>query len=60
MSEIAAESTDDLRIAEEDAARLYDQGWTIRQVAEKFDCSYGAMRRILQRHTTLRNRNGTR
>jgi excisionase family DNA binding protein len=59
MTEIAAENTDSPRIAEEDAARLYDQGWSIRQVAEKFDCSYGAMRRILQRHTTLRNRSGT-
>jgi len=41
---------------EEDAARLCDQGWTIRQVAEKFDCSYGRMRRILRKHTSLRNR----
>jgi transposase len=41
-----------------DAVRLYDQGWSIRQVAEKFDCSYGAMRRILMKHTTLRNRGG--
>ena len=39
-----------------DAARLYDQGWSIRQVAEKFDYSYGAMRRILGKHITLRNR----
>jgi transposase len=38
--------------------RLYQQGWSIRQVAAKFDLSYGAMRRILQRHTTLRNRGG--
>jgi excisionase family DNA binding protein len=30
----------------EDAARLHDQGWSIRQVAERFDCGYGAMRRI--------------
>ena len=42
-----------------DAVRLYDQGWSIRQVAEKFDCSYGAMRRILMKHTTLRNRGGS-
>jgi excisionase family DNA binding protein len=41
-----------------DAARLYDQGWNIRQVAEKFGMSYGAMRRALQRHTTLRTRGG--
>jgi len=42
-----------------DAARLYDQGWSIRQVAEKFDHSYGAMRRILRRRVTLRNRSRT-
>ena len=42
----------------EDAARLYDQGWNIRQVAEKFECSYGTMRRILRRQVTLRNRGG--
>jgi excisionase family DNA binding protein len=44
---------------EEDAARLYDQGWNIRQVAAKFDCGYGRMRRVLQRHTTLRSRGGS-
>jgi transposase len=43
---------------EQDAARLYDQGWTIRRVAEKFDYGYGAMRHILQRRTTLRSRGG--
>lgn len=43
----------------EDAARLYDQGWSIRQVAEKFDCGYGAMRHTLRRHATLRNGDGT-
>jgi excisionase family DNA binding protein len=41
---------------EEDAVRLYLQGWSVRQVAEKFGYSYGAMRRILGRHTTLRPR----
>ncbi len=41
-----------------DATRLYDQGWSIRQVAEKFDCSYGAMRRILRRRTVLRLKSG--
>lgn len=39
-----------------DAARLYEQGWSIRQVADKFNYSYGAMRRILLRRTTLRLR----
>lgn len=37
-----------------DAVRLYDQGWDIRRVAEEFDLSYGQMRRLLLRHTTLR------
>ena len=43
----------------EDAARLYDQGWSIRQVAEKFDCGYGVMRRVLRKRVTLRNVGGT-
>jgi len=43
---------------EEDAARLYDQGWSIRQVAETFECGYGRMRRILLGNTTLRSRGG--
>jgi excisionase family DNA binding protein len=37
-----------------DAVRLYEQGWSIRQVADKFDYSYGRMRRILRKRTTLR------
>ena len=43
---------------EEDAVRLYDQGWNIRQVADRFGTSYGVMRRILASHTTLRPRGG--
>ena len=43
----------------EDAARLYSQGWSVRQVAERFDRSYGAMHRILRRHVTLRGPGGT-
>lgn len=39
----------------EDAVRLYEQGWSIRQVAEKFDYDYSGMRRLLRRHVTLRN-----
>lgn len=39
-----------------DAVRLYEQGWTIRQVADKFDYPYSTMRRILRRHTALRPR----
>jgi excisionase family DNA binding protein len=42
---------------EYDAVRLYRQGWSIRQVAARFDCGYGTMRRILLRHITLRGRN---
>jgi len=42
-----------------DAARLYDQGWSIRQVAAKFDCSYGTMRRILRKNGNLRSRDRT-
>jgi excisionase family DNA binding protein len=45
------------RVAQ-DAARLYDQGWSIRQVAERFEYSYGVMRRILSKEVTLRNRGG--
>jgi excisionase family DNA binding protein len=39
-----------------DAVRLYEQGWSIRQVAQRFECGYGAMRRILTKHTVLRSR----
>jgi MerR HTH family regulatory protein len=53
----ASPSEEELRW-ELDAARLCDQGWGIRQVAKKFDCIYGVMRRILRRHTTLRGRGG--
>jgi transposase len=41
-----------------DAARLYEQGWSIRQVAERFGCSHGAMRRILKAQVRLRDRGG--
>jgi excisionase family DNA binding protein len=43
---------------EEDAARLYDQGWPIRRVAQEFGVSYGLMRRILRKQTALRDRGG--
>jgi excisionase family DNA binding protein len=43
---------------ERDAVRLYEQGWTIRQVAGRFSVSYGVMRRILGARTTLRHRGG--
>lgn len=39
-----------------DAVRLYDQGWSVRQVAERFGWGYGAMRRLLRSRTTLRGR----
>lgn len=41
---------------EQDAARLYEQGWSIRRVAAQFGCDYGNMRRILLQRTTLRKR----
>jgi transposase len=41
---------------EQDATRLYLQGCGTRRVATEFECSYRAMRRILQRRTTLRNK----
>jgi excisionase family DNA binding protein len=34
----------------EDAVRLYNEGWSIRQVAEKFDLDYTTMRRLLKRN----------
>ena len=40
----------------QDAVRLYEQGWTIRRVAQELDCGYGRMRRILLQHTVLRTR----
>lgn len=43
----------------EDAVRLYDQGWSIRQVAEKFDCGYGVIRRVLRTRVALRDRGGS-
>jgi excisionase family DNA binding protein len=42
----------------QDAVRLYGQGWSIRQVADQFECSYGVMRRILKGHVTLRTQGG--
>jgi excisionase family DNA binding protein len=39
---------------ESDAVRLYEEGWSIRQVAQRFECDYGTMRRVLIRGTTLR------
>ena len=50
------ELTPEQKKMEEDAVRLYGQGWSIRRVAEQFDCSYGKMRRMLLKHTPLRNR----
>jgi hypothetical protein len=43
---------------EADAVRMYEQGWSIRRVAEEFNASYGMMRRLLMRKTTLRDRSG--
>jgi excisionase family DNA binding protein len=57
-AEADAEPDAEWRESVDDAVRLYDQGWSIRQVACRFGCSYGAMRRILVRRVTLRNRGG--
>ena len=43
----------------EDAVRLYDQGWSIRQVAQKFDMDYTTMRRLLLRNRVRLRRQGT-
>ncbi|WP_329251796.1 helix-turn-helix domain-containing protein [Actinoallomurus sp. NBC_01490] len=43
---------------EQDAVRLYEQGWSIRRVAEQFEVSYGTMRRFLMKNTTVRGRGG--
>lgn len=50
--------SDQERETAEDAVRLYDQGWSIRQVAEKFDLEYSAMRRLLQRNGVRFRRQG--
>ena len=44
--------------AAQDAVRLYDQGWSIRQVAQKFDVDYSTMRRILKREGVRFRRQG--
>ncbi|WP_141952492.1 hypothetical protein [Actinoallomurus bryophytorum] len=41
---------------EDDATRLYQEGWAIRQVARRFGYSDVVMRGILRRRTTLRRR----
>lgn len=48
-------TTDEKRLAE-DAAHLYDQGRSIRQVADRFGYGYSAMRRILKKQVILRQR----
>lgn len=53
---LAAPEQEDQDQLAADAVRLYEQGWNIRQVADRFGMSYGVMRRLLQKHTTLRNR----
>lgn len=50
---------DEDRAWAQDAVRLYEQGWSIRQVAARFDCSYGTMRRILKSRTLLRAEPGS-
>jgi hypothetical protein len=43
------EATTAGRQFEDDAVRLYGQGWSISRVAEEFGVSYGVMRRILSK-----------
>ena len=43
----------------DDALRLYRQGWSIRQIAAKFDSGYGVTRRHLRKRLPLRNRGGS-
>jgi excisionase family DNA binding protein len=57
LAEETEPDAEEKRIAE-DAARLYDEGWSIRQVAERFGCGYGTMRRILSTQVRLRDRGG--
>jgi excisionase family DNA binding protein len=56
---LAARADAAVRLVAEEAARLYEQGWSIRQVAGRFGCGYGFMRGILREHVTLRNQDGT-
>lgn len=44
----------------EEAARLYQRGWSIREIAEKFGYSYGVTRRMLLRRTSLRPQSASR
>jgi excisionase family DNA binding protein len=45
---LAQDTEPDEHLIAEDAVRLYHQGWSIRQVADRFECTYGVMRRILK------------
>jgi hypothetical protein len=49
-------SVSDQEQLEDDAARLYQEGWALRQVARRFGYSDVVMRRILRRRTNLRRR----
>ena len=59
IATLKSASSDEQRQREQDAVRLYEQGWPVRRVAEEFGVSYGAMRRLLMRNTTLRGRGET-
>ncbi len=50
---------DDLPRTEADAVRLYNEGWSIRRVAEEFGADYDSMRRLLRTHVTLRAPGGS-
>lgn len=51
----AADSSPEQEQIRQDVVRLYEQGWSIRRVAEEFVFSYGKARRILSAGTSLRD-----
>lgn len=44
----------------EKMALLYQQGWTLRQLAEEFGISYGAVHSAIRKRTTMRQWGGPR
>jgi transposase len=58
VRELPEETPSERQELEQDAVRLYEQGWSIRQVADRFGFSYGVMYRILAGRAALRTRGG--